>query len=272
MRQTWHAIYGLSVIAGCASGGGAGPSSDICEVSWQFDTTVARISMAEGARSVTVDRDPQTFQYDFDADGRWIYSEVSGTPPRAPTDFAYDAHGHLTAAITFGEPGTSCTNQYDGADRLIARDCDGTRYAYTFDTSDRITQVTTTNAGSPSVAHDITYDAQDRPSGDEWTDGRYSYAYDAADRMTTMERDWIFGGGKDGTSDIRWTWNYRSGGGVATYEQDGTDHNDNPVIDGTPDIIWTFTEGCDAIGTAHPWIYDYPTIIDVGQPLPPFPF
>jgi len=272
VKRIQKALCGLALITGCASGDGSGPSSDACRISWQADDTAVEVSMSEDERSVTLTKPSQVLHYEFDAAGRWIRSEITQSPARAPTDFTYDAQGHLTSRVTFAEPGTTCTNQYDTADRLIARDCDGTQYAYTFDTNDRITQVTITNPGNPSVITDITYDAMDRITREESANSRYSYTYDADDRMTTMERDWVFGGGKDGTSDIRWTWNYRSSGGVSTYEQDGTDHADNPFIDGTPDLIWTFTEACDAIGAVHPWIYNYPTIIDVGHPLPPFPF
>jgi hypothetical protein len=75
-------------------------------------------------------------------------------------------------------------------------------------------------------------------------------------------------GGKDGTSDISWTWIYRDNGAVSRYEQDGTDHFDAPVIDGEPDLTWTFSPDCDLIGDAHPWIYNQRSPIDVGQPTP----
>jgi YD repeat-containing protein len=253
--------------------GDAGEPGGQCVITWQQDRSQVRASMSDDGREVSVVFADHTEHHRFDERGLWVHQEFVGGPARAPADFTYDAQGHLISATAFATPGESCTNDYDAEDRLVRHACSQSTHAYRHDDAGRIDQVTLTLSDGRTLVSEVRYDGGgQRPVALEDDDSLYTYAYDADDRMTESQRDWVFGGGKDGTFDVRWSWQRRSDGGVGVYAQDGTDHNDAPVIDGVPDLSWTFSAGCDALGLAHPWLTGEPTVIDVGQPRPPFPF
>lgn len=243
----------------------------VCRIVWlEQPTSTIEVSMTPDGREVTVSRGNGESREasTFDAQGRLTRTEYQGIPTRAPTDITYDAQGYFTDIVTFAEPGDSCTNSYDADDRLTARDCAQAEYTYSYDDNDRIVGYTATPAGGDVRSYTVSYDANDNIVAIESATSHEIYTYNADGTLATHESDWTFPDGKDGTFDIRWTWTYRASGAVSRLEQDGTQHADAPVIDGTPDLTWTFSPSCDAIGAIHPWIYDQHPRTPVGQPLP----
>lgn len=265
-------MSGLALLTvACAGGGGTPAEGDgICRITPTEGLLPVEITMSEDAREVTVSRGNGESReiHTFDDDQRLVRTAYEGIPTRAATDFTYDAQGHMTAAMTFGEPGNTCDNTYDAQDRLTSRACRNETTTYTYDDSNRIESYTVTPVGGDARTYSVSYDSDDNIIAVEDGTSLYSYGFDSEGRPSTIERDWVFGSGKDGTSDIRWTWIYRDNGAVNRYEQDGTDHFDAPVIDGEPDLVWTFSADCDRIGDAHPWIYNQRSPLDVGRPAP----
>jgi len=78
------------------------------------------------------------------------------------------------------------------------------------------------------------------------------------DLLATVERDSGFYEGADGTPDIRFSWLRDSDGNLTAFEQDGTDHADNPVIDGEPDIHEGYSPACSDLLTRFPWLAHLP--------------
>jgi YD repeat-containing protein len=249
----------------------AGGAADECRITWREDGSVVRVSMSDDAREVRVQFADRAEHHTFDERGLWVQQAFEGQSARAPVVMEYDAHGHLTAATEFGTPGNTCANTYDADDRIVRHQCIAADYAYRYDADGRIDQVTLAQDGG-EIVNELRYDAAGLPTALENDQTLYTYAHDADGRLASYERDWTFGSGKDGTPDIRWTWRRGADGSVSSYEQDGTDHNDAPVIDGVADLLWAFSDACGPIGLAHPWLVGEPTLVDVGQPLPPFPF
>lgn len=266
-------VGALAVLTGCAEESHGGPMDDgICTITWREDGSEVEVTMSSDTRTVTVTRGELSDQHTFDADGRLARTSYLGGPLRPSRDYMYDAQGHLISAITFGEPGVvQCTNDYDDQDRLISHQCTDVHYGYRYDDQGRIDQVTSNAPGDLPLVRTIGYDGELITSS-ETADMAETYAYDSEDRIDTHESDWSFGTGKDGTFDIRYSWVRDDAGNVRSYDQDGTYHNDAPVIDGVADLRWTFSPSCDAIGTVHAWIYNAPEIIDIGHPMPAAPF
>lgn len=273
-RSGWIAVASV-VVAACAGGDGAGPGETddgVCHIVWREDGSEVELTMSTDTRTVTVARDELSDQHSFDAEGRLTRTSYLGGPLRPAREYTYDDQGHLISAITFGEPGVvQCTNAYDDEDRIINHNCTGADIAYRYDDEGRIDQVTSDAAGDDMpVVRTIGYDGENIISTETATIGE-TFAYDSDGRLSARESDWTFGTGKDGTFDIRYSWVRDDAGHVRAYEQDGTHHNDAPVIDGVADLQWTFSPSCDAIGAVHAWIYNTPEIIDVGHPMPAFP-
>jgi hypothetical protein len=85
----------------------------------------------------------------------------------------------------------------------------------------------------------------------------WSFGY-ASDRLETMDRDWTFTTRPDGTSDVRHSWIRDGQGRINGYEQDGTDHADDPHIDGVADIRETYSPGCGELLERFPWLAHLP--------------
>lgn len=267
-------VLSVLVIGACA-GDGAEPDGEpgVCEVAFGDNEFLHwTLSMSDDAREVRLEQMEQWVTHRFDADGKLIRTEYGGIPARPAADYEYDDHDRMVEVSVFGEPGDQCTNMYDDDDRLIDRACRDSHYTYGYGEGDRIETLQVLTPGSDPLDIAVSYDDDDQITAIESDGSAYAYSYRADGQIETMERDWVFGSGKDGTADIRWTWRFRADGSVSALEQDGTDHNDAPVIDGEADLRWTFTAGCNAIGEAHPWIYKRPVMIDVGMPVPYAPY
>jgi len=265
-------VSGVAMLTLACAGGGGNPveGDGICRITPTEGLLPVEITMSDDAREVTVSRGSGESReiHTFDADQRLVRTRYEGIPLRGANEVTYDEHGYLTSVMTFGEPPQQCTNSYDSEQRISERVCTNATYAYSYDDSGRIDSTTVTPTGGDARTFDVRYDSNDNIIAVEDDTSLYTYGFDTEGRPSTVERDWVFGGGKDGTPDIRWTWIYRNDGAVERYEQDGTDHADAPIIDGEPDLVWAFSPDCDAIGDAHPWIYGQRSPIDVGHPTP----
>ncbi len=275
MKARWSWVIATSMVFSACAGESHGEPMDegICKITWREDNSEVEVTMGPDTRTVTVTRGELSDEHHFDGAGRLIRTAYLGGPLRPSRDYMYDAQGHLTSAITFGEPGVvQCTNDYDDEERIISHQCTDADHAYRYDNQGRIDQVTSTSPGGGSpLVRTIGYEGENIVSAETATIAE-AFEYDSEGRLSARESDWTFGTGKDGTFDIRYSWVRDVDGNVRRYEQDGTYHNDAPVIDGVADLQWTFSPGCDAIGAVHPWIYSEPQIIDVGLPLPTIPF
>lgn len=265
-------VSGVAMLTLACAGDGGNPveGDGICRITPTEGLLPVEITMTDDGLEVTVSRGNGESRevHTFNADQRLVRTSYEGIPARGASEITYDEHGHLTSVMTFAEPPSMCTNTYDSAQRISTRACTQANHAYGYDESGRIDSTTVTPTGGDARTYDVRYDSHDNIIAVEDATSLYSYAFDSEGRPSTVERDWVFGGGKDGTPDIRWSWVYRGNGAVSRYEQDGTDHADAPVIDGEPDLTWTFSPDCDLIGDAHPWIYNQRSPIDVGQPTP----
>src|SRR5262249_35000190 len=87
----------------------------------------------------------------------------------------------------------------------------------------------------------------ERPS-EGWT---YAYENGVLARAESDQQPWS---GADGTPDIRYTWSRDDRGRLTGFQQDGTYHDDNPVIDGVADFGETYSAGCEPLIESFPWL------------------
>lgn len=234
--------------------------------------TTATGSYEETGRIVTA-----VYVFELDEIGRTIVvnGNVSGGPEWYWTD-TFDEGGHL--ALLEHRDGTrvELTNTYDG-DRImrtyVVPVASGQGYepgtiTYFYDDAENPTLWTRQESAYTgeravaftwirSIENGRVVRAEQQFPDEEVPRGIWTHAFDG-DLLTTIERDQGFWDGSDGVPNIRFSWLRDADGRLTSFEQDGTDHNDDPHIDGEPDFSETYSPGCQGLLERFPWLSHVP--------------
>lgn len=234
---------------------------------YQFDEDTRRMQTA-------------LYFYDVDDQGRTykVHGNDDGVPVWYWTD-EYDEHGNLLSNEHFALGVRSFDNRYEG-DRLVSMAASGQgfddselSYYYEDDTvPDAWTRAeydAERDGAIDEVAERFFEDGLlvdaviESPSGDALSAWHYSYEDGV---VAAVERD---GGSSeedtpDGTPDIRYSWERDDDGVVKSFTADGIDLSGDPHINGTPDRLEEYSQGCQSLVTSFPWVAHEPGPDSIG--------